>query len=38
MVLPPIPMYYAAQRGETGWLLVLLGLVVLGNVLVVIAG
>jgi hypothetical protein len=38
MILPPLPMYLAAQSGNTVWLFVLLGLVILGNFLVVIAG
>ncbi|MEW5870569.1 MAG: hypothetical protein AB1894_14945 [Chloroflexota bacterium] len=33
MILPPIPIYLAAQRGATGWIIALLGLVVLGNLL-----
>lgn len=38
MVLPPVPMYYAAQAGATFWMAVFVGLVVLGNLLVLIAG
>ena len=31
MVLPPLPMYYFAQRDATGWVWALLGIVILGN-------
>ena len=34
MVLPPAPMYWAARGGEINWILALLGLVILGNLLV----
>jgi hypothetical protein len=34
MVVPPIAMYLAAQRGADGWIWALLSLVVLGNLLV----
>jgi hypothetical protein len=33
MILPPLPMYYCAQRGATGWVWALLGIVILGNVI-----
>lgn len=33
MILPPIPIYLAAQRGATGWIVALLGFVILGNLL-----
>jgi len=35
MALPPVAMYYAARGGNSGLVLALLGLVVLGNLLVV---
>ena len=38
MILPPVPLYYAAQRGDSGWLIALLGLVVVGNTLVLLVG
>ena len=34
MALPPLPMYFAAQRDAVGWIWGLLGLVVIGNILV----
>ena len=33
MVLPPAPLYLAAQHGANGWIWPLLGLVILGNLL-----
>lgn len=33
MAIPPLPLYYAAQRGAQGWIWFLLSLVVLGNIL-----
>ncbi len=33
MVLPPVPLYVAAQNGAANWILALLGLVVAGNIL-----
>ncbi len=34
LFIPPIPLYFAAQSGAVGWIWALLGLVILGNVLV----
>jgi hypothetical protein len=36
MILSPIPMYYAAQAGESTTIAVLLGIVIIGNVLVIL--
>jgi len=36
MVLPPIPLYYAAINGNTLAMYLLLGIVVLGNILVLL--
>jgi hypothetical protein len=36
MVLPPIPMYFAAQRHAGGWIWFLLGFIILGNLLALI--
>ena len=33
MILPPIPLYLAAQKGAQSWIILLLIPVVLGNVL-----
>lgn len=33
LMLPPLPMYYFAQRGATVWVWFLLGVIVLGNLL-----
>ena len=33
MAIPPLPLYFAAQRDAQGWIWVLLSLVVLGNIL-----
>ena len=33
MVLPPVPLYLAAQRGANGWIWFWLGLVIGGNLL-----
>ena len=37
MVLPPIPMYMAAQHNAAGWIWFLLGFVVAGNLLVLLS-
>jgi len=37
MVLPPIPLYHAALQGNTGMVYFLLGAVILGNFLVLLA-
>lgn len=34
MILPPIPLYFAAQRGATAWVWLLLAPFILGNLLV----
>jgi len=36
MLIPPIPMYFAAQAGSTGLIWLLVAIVVLGNLLVII--
>lgn len=36
MILSPIPMYFAVQSGQSGWLYFFLGLFILGNVLVLL--
>ncbi len=36
MLIPPIPMYLAAQNGAVAWIWFLLGVVVLGNLIVII--
>jgi ABC-type maltose transport system permease subunit len=36
MAVPPVPLYFAAQRGAVGWIWGLISLVVLGNVLVLL--
>jgi hypothetical protein len=36
MLVPPIPMYFAAQAGATGLVWFLVAFVVLGNLLVII--
>jgi len=36
MILPPIPMYDAAQAGDNTTIVVLLAIVILGNVLVLL--
>ena len=36
MILPPIPLYWAAQQGATGWVWFLLVPVILGNLLVLL--
>jgi hypothetical protein len=36
MVLPPVLMFFAAQQSAIGWIWGLIGLVVLGNVLVLL--
>jgi hypothetical protein len=33
MILPPAPLYLAAQAGHTGWIWAWLALVILGNML-----
>lgn len=35
MLIPPIPMYWAAQNGANGLIWLLLGFVVLGNLIVI---
>lgn len=36
MLISPIPMYWAAQNGANGLIWLLLGIVVLGNLIVII--
>jgi len=36
MIIPPIPMYFAAQAGATGVIWFLVAIVVLGNLLVIL--
>jgi hypothetical protein len=36
MLIPPIPMYFAAQSGAAGLIWLLVAIVVLGNLLVII--
>lgn len=36
MVLPPIPLYFAAQQGAMGWLWGLIGVVLLGNIIALV--
>lgn len=36
MLLPPVPMYFAAQNGATTLLWFLIGIVVIGNLIAVI--
>jgi hypothetical protein len=36
MLIPPIPMYFAAQAGASGLVWLLVAIVVLGNLLVII--
>jgi hypothetical protein len=36
MLIPPIPMYWAAQNGANGLIWLLLGIIILGNLIVII--
>ena len=36
MLLPPVPMYFAAQNGATTLLWILIGIVLIGNLIAVI--
>ena len=36
MLIPPVPMYFAAESGATGWIWFLIGIVILGNLIVII--
>lgn len=36
MLIPPVPMYFAAQQGASGLIWVLIGIVVLGNLLAIL--
>ena len=36
MLIQPIPMYLAAQNGAAAWIWLLIGVVVLGNLIVII--
>ncbi len=36
MMLPPIPLYFAAQVSAVGWIWALLGLVIAGNLLALV--
>ena len=36
MLIPPAAMYLAAENGATGWIWFLIGIVILGNLIVVI--
>ncbi len=35
MLIPPIPLYFAAENGAVGWIWFLIGIVILGNLLVI---
>jgi len=35
MILPPLPLYFAAQQGANLWIWLLIGLVVIGNLLAI---
>ncbi len=36
MLIPPAAMYFAAENGATGWIWFLIGIVILGNLIVVV--
>jgi hypothetical protein len=36
MLLPPIPLYFAAQNAAMVWIWILIGIVILSNLLVII--
>lgn len=36
MLLPPLALYRLAQSGSDGWLWILIGIVVLGNILAIL--
>ena len=36
MLIPPIPLYIVAENGAVGWIWFLIGIVILGNLLVII--
>lgn len=36
MLIPPVPMYFAAQQGASGLIWVLIGIVILGNLLAIL--
>jgi hypothetical protein len=36
MLIPPIPLFFAAENGAMGWIWFLIGIVILGNLLVII--
>jgi hypothetical protein len=36
MLIPPIPMFWAAQNGASGLIWLLLGIIILGNLIVII--
>lgn len=36
MLIPPIPMFWAAQNGAFGLIWLLLGIIILGNLIVII--
>jgi hypothetical protein len=36
MVLRPIPMYFAAHQGASGWIWSLIGLIIIGNLIALV--
>lgn len=34
LIIPPVPLFYAARNGSVGWIWIWLSVVVLGNILV----
>ncbi len=36
MLIPPIPLYFAAEKGAVGWIWFLIGIVILGNLIVIV--
>jgi hypothetical protein len=36
MLIPPVPMFFAAESGATGWIWFLTGVVILGNLIVIV--
>lgn len=36
MIVPAIPLYIAGERGLTGWIWLLIGIIVIGNMLAIL--
>ena len=36
MLIPPVPMYFAVQNGQNGWVIFMMAMFILGNFLILL--